>query len=311
MSRVNGRLLVAALVVSFFTGSVLAGQGGNGDSDRPTVSVRPLLGPLYLLQGRGGNVVASVGRDGVLLVDDDYAELSGAYQQALDAVVGADTTPRFVLNTHWHSDHSGGNAHWGGRGAVIVAHHNVRERMGTRQEVGALDMVVEPSPREALPVVTYGTAMALHVNGTDIEVQHYPGGHTDGDSVVFFVQQNTLHTGDLFFKDRFPFVDVSTGGNAVTYMNNVALLLDRIDGDTLVIPGHGPASRKVDLERFHLMLERTIGMVRGALDQGQSVEQVIDQGLGPEWESWGRGFINEANWIRIVAASLEAAPGRK
>lgn len=307
MFPANPLLFLAAIAVAVLAGPVAAGQGGN--DERPTVTVRPLLGPLYLLQGRGGNVVASVGGDGVLLVDDDYAEYSGAYQQALDALAGSGTTARFVLNTHWHSDHSGGNPYWGGRGAVIVAHHNVRQRMGERQEVRALDMVVEPSPREALPVVTYGNAMALHVNGTDIELQHYPGGHTDGDSVVFFVQQNAVHTGDLFFKDRFPFVDVSTGGNAVTYMHNVRLLLDRIDDDTLVIPGHGPASKKVDLKRFHLMLERTIGIVRGALDQGRSVEQVIEQGLGREWQSWGRGFIDEANWIRIVAASLKAAPG--
>lgn len=309
MSPASPLLFIAAIALAVLAGPAAAAQGGNGDP--PTVSVRPLLGPLYLLQGRGGNVVASVGRDGVLLVDDDYAELSGAYQQALDALAGSGTTARFVLNTHWHSDHSGGNPYWGGKGAVIVAHHNVRQRMGARQEVGALDMVVGPSPREALPVVTYGSAMALHVNGTDIELQHYPGGHTDGDSVVFFVQQNAVHTGDLFFKDRFPFVDVSTGGNAVTYMHNVAQLLERIDDDTLVIPGHGPASKKVDLERFHLMLERTIGIVRGELDRGRSVEQVIEQGLGREWQSWGRGFIDEANWIRIVAASLKAAPGGK
>lgn len=302
MSRLVGLLLIAALSVPFSALPALA------DKDKASVSARPLLGPLHLLQGRGGNVLASVGADGVLLVDDDYAELSGAYQQAVNAIAGAsgDTVPRFVLNTHWLTDHAGGNGYWGGRGAVIVAHHNVRRRMGSRQEVSALGMVVEPSPPEALPVVTYGTSMALHFNGSDIEVQHYPGGHTDGDSVVFFAQENVLHTGDLFFKDRFPFVDVSTGGNAVTYMNNVALLLDRIDSDTLIVPGHGPASRKVDLERFHLMLDRTIGIVRDALKQGRSVEQVIEQGLGEEWASWGRGFVNEANWIRIVAASLEA-----
>lgn len=303
MHRFLGSLVTAVLAASFQSTPTLA------EDTAPSVSVRPLVGPLYLLQGRGGNVVASVGTDGVLLVDNDYAPLAGAYQQALNALTGAENdagiTPHFVLNTHWHTDHSGGNPYWGGKGAVIVAHHNVRTRMSTRQEVAALGMVVEPSPREALPVVTYGSSMALHFNDSDIEVQHYPGGHTDGDSVVFFAQQNVLHTGDLYFMDRFPFVDVSSGGNAVTYMDNVALLLARIDSDTLVVPGHGPTATKGDLERFHLMLGRTIDAVRTGLDSGSTLDQLIDNGLGKEWATWGSGFVNEATWIRIIAASLQ------
>lgn len=308
MRRFLGPLVATALAVSLQSTPALA------EDPSPSVGVRPLLGPLYLLQGRGGNVVASVGSDGVLLVDNDYAQLSGAYQQAINALTGgegdAGVVPQFVLNTHWHTDHAGGNPYWGGKGAVIVAHHNVRERMSTRQEVAALGMVVEPSPPEALPVVTYGSSMALHFNDADIEVQHYPGGHTDGDSVVFFVQQNVLHTGDLFFMDRFPFVDVSSGGNAVTYMDNVSLLLARIDSDTLIVPGHGPTATKGDLERFHMMLGRTIEAVRTGLNGGSTVDQLIDKGLGKEWTTWGSGFVNEATWIRIIAASLQASAGK-
>ena len=199
MLRVPGLILLAVMLLPFYSLQAPASE------EEPVVAVSRLAGPLYLLQGRGGNVVASAGDDGVLLVDDDYAELTGAYQSAVDALASKETVPRFVLNTHWHTDHAGGNTYWGERGAVIVAHDNVRARMSTRQEVAALGMVVEPAAPAALPVVTYGNSMALHFNGTDIEVQHYPGGHTDGDSVVFFAQQTVLHTGDLFLNNRFPF----------------------------------------------------------------------------------------------------------
>ena len=275
--------------------------------EAPSVAAYPIVDTLFLLKGRGGNVVASVGDDGVLLVDDDYAELALAYQQAVNALAGgADTGPRFVLNTHWHTDHAGGNAYWGERGAVLVAHHNVRQRMSTRQEVKALGMVVEPAVPAALPVVTYGDAMALHFNGADIELQHYPGGHTDGDTVVFFSQHNVLHTGDLFFKNRFPFVDISSGGNALVYADNVAKLLARVDDKTVIVPGHGSVASKTDLERYHLMLTRNIDTVRSAIAAGKSVDEVIAAGLGDEWDIWGSGFVDEPSWIRSIAASLPA-----
>ena len=300
-----------ALLLTLITLGLLPFKQSVASETVPTVAVRALVGPLYLLQGRGGNVIASVGSDGILLVDSDDAALAGAYQQALDALARGNSqvnvTPQFVVNTHWHSDHSGANAHWGGEGAVIVAHHNVRKRLRAGQAIPFLDVTVEPASEEALPVVTYGDAMTLHFNAVDVEIQHYPDGHTDGDSVVFFAQQNVMHTGDLFFMDRFPFIDLSSGGNALTYRDNVARLLARIDRDTLIVPGHGPTAKKIDLERFHLMLEQTIATVQDGLSRRESLDAVIRRGLGQQWASWGSGFIDEASWIRIIAASLDAA----
>ena len=274
------------------------------DAEKPQVTTAALKGPLHLLQGRGGNVVASVGEDGILLVDDDFAEYAPAYREALDALGKSGTEPRLVLNTHWHWDHTGSNGFWGERGALLMAHDNVRRRMSTRQEMKAFDRVVEPSPPQALPVVTYGDSLTVHFNGDDVEVQNYANAHTDGDSVVYYTRENVVHMGDLFFKDRFPFVDIHSGGNVFGYIAAVEAVLARVDDSTVIVPGHGSVSNRADLERYHGMLVRTSGSVKSALDAGASTDQVIEKGLGDEWKSWGSGFIDEASWIRFIAGSL-------
>ena len=273
--------------------------------DAPSVSHSHLKGPLHILQGRGGTVLASVGEDGALLIDADYAEYAPAYAGALEELAPAADHPRFVLNTHWHGDHVGGNEFWAGKGAVLLAHTNVRLRMSTRQEMKAMGRVVEPSPEAALPMVTYDEGLALHFNGDDVEVQHFPRGHTDGDSVVFFARENVVHMGDLFFKDRFPFVDVGSGGNVFNYIENIERILARIDSGTIIVPGHGgPRADKADLERYRDMLVATSSLVKDKLARGQSEESITAEGLGEQWASWGQHFINEARWISFIVASL-------
>ncbi len=288
-------LVIPGLLV---TVPVLAQQG----AEELSVSVTALKGPLHLMQGRGGNVLASIGEDGILIIDDDYPQYAPYYEQALSALTGEGAVPRFLLNTHWHGDHTGGNAFWGERGAVIVAHENVLQRMSVRQEMKALGRVVEPSPKSALPVVTFDDGLALHFNGDVVEVLHYPSGHTDGDSVVFFGGENVVHMGDHFFNGNFPFVDIGSGGSVAGYAANVQAILNRIDDHTLVVPGHGPLANKADLARFHRMIESTSALVAAKLGQGLSVETIIEQGLGEQWQSWGQGFINEAAWISVIAA---------
>lgn len=304
MRKITPLLLTTALVAAAPGHS---GEAKAREEEAPSrrVTVTELPAPLHLLQGKGGNVVASVGGDGVLIIDDDYSEYAPAYDRTLDELAGADTTPRFVVNTHWHFDHAGGNAYWGERGAVILAHDNVYRRMSTEQTLTMSKKVVEPSPRAALPVVTYADSVALRFNGTAVEVQHYPRGHTDGDSAVFFVEQNVVHTGDLFFKDNFPFVDLGSGGSVGGYLRNVEAILDRIDNDTVVVPGHGGLATKEDLQRYAGMLERTTAIIADRLEDGADADEIVAAGLGDKWASWGSGFIDEATWIRTVVNSLE------
>ncbi|KZX51335.1 hypothetical protein A3709_10990 [Halioglobus sp. HI00S01] len=269
----------------------------------PEVTVTPIAGPLYFLQGRGGNVVASVGEDGALIIDSDYEAYAPAHQAAVAELAGGEGAPRFLLNTHWHFDHTGGNAFFGERGSVIVAHENIYQRMSTKQNIKALGRVTEPSPKPALPVVTYGDAIAMHFNGDTIEVQHYPTSHTDGDSIMFFAAENVVHMGDTFFYDRFPFVDISSGGNAFGLIKTIETVLARIDDKTVVVPGHGPLTDKAGLARYHNMLVTTTGQITAMLDDGMSVTDIAAKGLGDEWDSWGSGFIDEGRFITFVAGS--------
>lgn len=281
--------------------SVAVTSLAQGQDSPPSVTTTDLGDGLYLLQGRGGNVVASIGADGVLLVDNDYAEYQPAYRAAIEEL-GADSV-RFVVNTHWHGDHTGGNAAWGESGSVIMAHDNVRQRLSTRQESKARGRVTEPAPPAAWPLVTYADALALHVNGETVEVRHYPQGHTDGDSMVFFAEANLVHTGDLFFKDRFPYVDMDSGGTVGGYIENIEALLDSIDKDTVVVPGHGSLSKRADLERYHAMLTQTREEVRAMQASGLDLAAMVAQGLDSKWESWGSGFITEEYWITFLVTS--------
>lgn len=297
MKYLTAPLFLTVLLTCTGSGAVVA------DESTAAVSVTTLRGPLHMLRGQGGNVLASVGIDGILLVDDDYDTLADAYQQVISVLSNSDLAPSFVLNTHWHGDHTGSNKYWGTRGATIVAHTNVRARLAGRQQNPVTGKMSEPSPASALPVVTFDSSLALHFNGSDIEVQHYPAGHTDGDGVVFFSKENVIHMGDLFFKDAFPFVDIGSGGTLSNYIANVESVLSRVQDDTQIVPGHGSLANKTDLKRFHAMLLETTAQVKAALAQGMTPEAIAKKGLGKKWASWGNGFIKEANWIATIATS--------
>tara|TARA_R110001592_G_scaffold363396_1_gene687581 strand:- start:4996 stop:5898 length:903 start_codon:yes stop_codon:yes gene_type:complete len=274
------------------------------DTPEPTVKITPIKANLYLLKGKGGNVVASVGDDGILIIDDDYVEYGPAYHRALMSISETDGVPRLVLNTHWHFDHVGSNAYWGERGSVILAQANVYERMSTQQEIQFFDLPMEPSPAVALPIVTFDDTITLRFNRDKLRVQHFPGGHTDGDSVVFFTGENVVHMGDQYFKDLFPFVDIGSGGNVLGLTANVATILGQVDEETVIVPGHGALANRAELAKYHQMLVTTTEIVRSKLAQGVPVEAIIDQGLGQEWTSWGQGAINEPAWISFIAASI-------
>ena len=292
----------------FLSLSMLAGATMTvfvGPAVAQDVTTTQLTDSLYMMQGRGGNVVLSFGDDGAVMIDDDYPNMVTAYQSAVDEVMGEDfSAPQYVINTHWHQDHTGGNSYWAGEGAKVIAHNNVRKRMKEGLDNKALGVVFPPSPEEALPVMTFDSQFSLYANNEAIVVEHFSAGHTDGDSMVFFTNDNVVHMGDHFFNGRFPFVDIESGGNVLSYTQNVASVLARIDDATQVVPGHGPLAGKAELEAYHTMLVATVAEVRAALDSGKSVDEIIEAGLDATWAVWGTGFINEAVWIRTIVGSL-------
>ena len=265
-----------------------------------------VAGNIYMLEGSGGNIGVSVGPDGILIVDDQFAPLADKIRAAL-AKLGPGKL-EFVLNTHWLSDHTGGNAIFGPQ-APIIGHRHVRERLSSRQHV--LGRVVEPSPPEALPVITFDDSVSIHFNGEEIRAVHFPRGHTDGDSVIFFTGANVVHMGDDFFAGIFPFVDLNSGGDVVGLARNVEKVLARLPAGVKIIPGHGPLSTLSDLRAFHTMLLKTTDIVRQRMAAGEGLEQIQSEGLPEEWQSWGQGFISTDRWLEIIYNSLSKTVAKK
>lgn len=268
----------------------------------PSFRSTPVTDQVILLQGKGGNLALLKGEQGLLMVDDDYKNLSPALKEELAKHGGLEKLT-YVINTHWHGDHTQGNLALGGH-AHIVAHDNVRARLMTRQEIKLFKMVSEPYPESALPSITYDKTLTLHINGETVQVVHYAGGHTDGDSVVFFKNANVVHMGDHFFNGFFPFVDVESGGNVLRMADNIKALLEVIDEETQIIPGHGPLANKQDLKAFHEMLVGTAAEVKAMKEQGMNLGQIQLKGLDSRWDEWADGFLPTRVWIGIVYASL-------
>jgi len=256
---------------------------------------------IYMLQGSGGNVGVSVGSDGVLMIDDQFAPLSEKIRSAIKSVGGEKIS--FLVNTHWHGDHTGGNEQFG-REATIIAHTNVRKRLSSRQEVKLFNMVSEPHPKEALPVITFDESLSVYFNGEEIKAIHFPKGHTDGDIIIFFEGSNVVHMGDHFFTGTFPFIDLNSGGDVEGYTSNVAKIITLLPDDVKIIPGHGELSDMNALKAYHAMLIGTTDFVRTAITAGKGLDEVKKEGLPEQWQSWAKGFLSEEQWIEIVYQSL-------
>ena len=265
------------------------------------VSATPVNGAVHMLRANpaAGNIGVSVGADGLLIIDDQFAPLADKIQAALSGL--ADGPLRFILNTHWHGDHTGGNATFGQQ-APIIAHTNVRKRLMTEQNVGG--RAIPAAPPAVWPVVTFDESVSIHFNGEEIRVVHFPRGHTDGDSVVFFTGSNVVHMGDHFFAGGFPFVDLDSGGDVEQCTANIATVLDQLADDVQVIPGHGPLSSKDELRAYHRMLVETTDIVRQRIAAEQSLEQITQAGFPDEWKDWQAGMVSAERWIAIIHRSL-------
>ena len=268
--------------------------GAQQNMDAVKIETTKVAGTVYMLTGAGGNIGVSVGEDGIVIIDDQFAPLVPRIKTALAAIT--DKPLKFVVNTHFHGDHTGGNEAFG-REATIIAHENVRKRLA-----GA----AKPAPKGALPVVTFNATATIHVNGEDIRAVHFPHGHTDGDSVIWFTKSGVIHMGDHFFHDRFPFVDVQNGGTVRGLTSNVEMILATLPDSVKIIPGHGPLADKESLRRYLDMLKATTAAVQAAINAGKTLEQMKTDNVLGAWSSFSWQFISTDSFLGTLDSELRS-----
>ncbi len=264
-----------------------AGAGGQRDFSQVKITTTHVAGNVYLLEGAGGNIAVSVGEDGILMVDAQFAELAPRIEAAVAEISKGDI--KFLLNTHYHGDHTSGNQAFGDR-ALIFAHHNVRQRLA------------DESP-EGWPVVTFEEGLSIHFNGEEIVARHYPSAHTDGDVLVHFTTSKVVHIGDLLFSGRFPYVDREGGGNVAGYLRAVKRMADELPPDVLIVSGHSAVMTPDSLRRYHAALTEQVAFIRAGMDHGRNLEQLLKQGLPAKWQGWGWSLVPEEKWIEAVFRS--------
>jgi cyclase len=295
----NNKLLGSALAF-VLAAPVMAQQ----DFSAVKIETQQVGNGLYMLMGSGGNMALSTGPDGSVLVDTEYAPLNSKIVAAVKQAGG--TPVKFVVNTHWHGDHTGGNEPFGKVGAVIIAHNNVRVRMSTEQFVAAMNQKVPPSPKAALPTITFPTRATFHWNGNTVNVIHVAPAHTDGDSIVHFTNANVIHTGDIFVKDQYPFIDLSSDGSLDGIIAASEAVLARSDANTKIIPGHGDLANRSDVQRYHDMVVKVRGNIKTLIDQGKSEDEVLAAKPTAEFDAaWGGGFMTPENFTRFSYQSLK------
>lgn len=293
--------LFAAILVSCLLTFISFGHGDDSHFENlqdVTLKVTKVSGNVYMLQGRGGNIGAIVGSEGILIVDDDYKTVSEKLRDALKELGAA--SPKYIFNTHWHGDHTEGN-HFFGKDSIIVAHSNVRKRMMDPPVI--FGMKTAPYASHALPMMTYTESMSIHFGGDEVKAVHYPSGHTDGDTVVFFTKANVVHMGDNFFVRRFPFVDVDSGGNVQGLIDNLASLIKTIPADAKIIPGHGPLAGVDDLKSYRDTIVETSKIVQDAMKKKKTLDEIKKAGLPEKYKEAGSGFIKTDMWLEIVYRS--------
>ncbi len=272
------------------------------DFSKVEIKTQQLAPGVAVLFGAGGNIGVSHGEDGTILIDDQFAPLTPKIEAAVTAL-GASPV-KFLINTHWHGDHSGGNENFGKAGAIIMAHDNVRVRMASDQQTAF--GLVKASPKAALPVVTYAEGLKLHLNGEEVRVIAVAPAHTDGDSVIHWTKSNVIHMGDLFFhKMSFPFVDRGSGGDVRGVIAAAAKVLALADDATKIIPGHGEVASKAELQAYHDMLVGIVGKVDAAIQAGKTVDEVKAMKPADGYGVNPSGFISADRFVETVYANLK------
>jgi cyclase len=296
------------LTILSVTSYLLSAQ--DQDLSKVEMKVTHVAGTVYMLKGAGGNIGASVGEDGIVIVDDQYAPLADKIKSALKGIT--DKPIRFIINTHYHEDHTSGNAIFQ-RDAPVIAQDNVRKRLQegvTAGNLGSVTAVHKPQAKEALPILTFDHDMTVHLNGEDIRALHYPHGHTDGDSIIFFPKSNVVHMGDDFVRYGFPFIDLGGGGSVEGMITALEEIIPKLPADVKVIPGHGEISSLDDVRTYVGMLKDTRAVVQDGIKQGKSLDQLKHEKVLAKWEKYKNDFISSDAFIETLYNDLTGKPGQ-
>jgi cyclase len=271
--------------------------------DTVQVRAQALRGGVYVLFGAGGNIGLSVGDDAAFIIDDQFAPLTPKITAAIAAITSKPV--RFVVNTHWHGDHSGGNENFARAGTIVVAHDNVRKRMAAEQFDAIYDFRTPASPPGALPVVSFSDSITFHVNGDDVVAFHVPPAHTDGDAIIYFTKADVVHMGDTFFLGRYPYIDTGTAGSVNGIIGAADKVLAMCTPRTIVIPGHGTTATCAELRTYRNVMVTIRDRVRAEMQKGRTLAQIKAAGLTKEFDpTWGAGFVPPDRFIEIVHRSL-------
>ena len=278
------------------------------DFSKVQIKVTKVSGNIYMLEGDGGNIAASVGEDGIVIVDDQYAPLAEKIAAALKSIGVTDKPVRFVINTHYHGDHTGGNLPFASGGSTVIAQDNVRKRLETGGKAGnggSVTMDVKPAAKGALPIITFDHDVTVHLNGEDIRALHFPAGHTDGDAIVFFPKANVVHMGDDYVRYGYPFIDVTAGGSVQGMTAACEKVVAVLPADVKVIPGHGQISNLNEVREYITMLKETTVAVQAAINAGKTVDQMKKEKILAAWDKKYTGkFITSDVFIETLYNSL-------
>jgi cyclase len=306
LSRIGTGLAVVLLVVG------VAYTQQQPDFSKVQIKVTKVSGNIYMLEGEGGNIAASVGEDGIVIVDDQFAPLADKIQAALKNLGITDKPVRFVINTHYHGDHTGGNEPFANSGSTVIAQDNVRKRLetgGIAGNGGSIKTEAKPAPKAALPIITFDHDVTVHLNGEDIRALHFPAGHTDGDAVIFFPKNNVVHMGDDFVRYGFPFIDVASGGSVQGMIAAMEKVSTQLPPDVKVIPGHGALSNLDDVRAYVKMLKETSAAVQKGIDAHQTLAQMQEAKILEPWSKWSGQFIDQNKFIETLYNSLTGTKG--
>ena len=294
---------IVTILCVFTAGFLSLSVSAQADSDTVKISPTQLTDKIYMLTGKGGNIGLFIGEDGTFLIDDQFAPLTEKIITAIKSVGGSH--PKFLINTHYHGDHTGGNENLGQEGTLIFSHDNVHERLRTGSFIQEFNKKRPGIGREGLPVVTFSEDISFHLNNDTIHAIHVPGAHTDGDCFIHFKKANVIHAGDIFFNGFYPFIDVQHGGSLKGTIEAADKILLLADDSTKIIPGHGPLADKAQLISYRQMLETAYERLRALKAEGKTAQEAAAANPLEDLDKiWGDGMFNSDRWIEIIYSGV-------